>query len=204
MNRVLLLLLLLLTLTACNNTESPPDTKENKLEDPSGFPAADEAGLSAWDFETAYTMCSEALSEYYKAVWNRAEMDLDAYVNNDNLKQYMNKKITFQYDQFLKNKLTDNLVTGVDIGVSHAEFAGGDHPYYYLKLDARVTKDVGSYAEPTEFLVQSLNGKLVIADWYTPAKDSYDSLTRGEQQTINNPEIWNDSEWVKRLGVLTE
>ncbi|SEK78231.1 hypothetical protein SAMN05518856_104329 [Paenibacillus sp. OK003] len=59
-------------------------------------------------------------------------------------------------------------------------------------------RNVGNFAEPTEFLVQNLNGKLVIVDWYTGAKDSYDSTVRGEKENIDNPDIWNNKEWVKQ------
>lgn len=89
-------------------------------------------------------------------------------------------------------------MTSVDIGARQVEFVGDDKSFFYLKLDARVQKDVGSFAEPTEFLIQSLNEKLVIVDWYTSGKDSYDSTVRGENQIIDNPEIWNNSEWIKK------
>lgn len=95
---------------------------------------------------------------------------------------------------FLKNNLTHNLVTGVDVDAAEVKYVGEGKNFFYLKLDAQVKKDVGSFAEPTEFLVQSANGKLVIVDWYTNAKDSYDFTVRGENQTINNPDIWNNSD----------
>ncbi|MFE6076908.1 hypothetical protein ACFVQB_20820 [Paenibacillus sp. NPDC057886] len=222
MKRVYMLLLILFTLSACeqantstneNNTDvvvgdmNAKDSKSTEIspskgdlsKDSTDFLAEDESDLSAWDFETAYKMCTEALSEYYKAIWNGSDIDLDTYIDNENLKQYTQKKVSSQYDLFLKNKLTYNQVTSVDIGARQVEYVGGDKSFFYLKLDARVHKDVGNFAEPTEFLVQSLNGKLVIVDWYTSGKDSYDSTVRGENQTINNPDIWNNSEWVKKL-----
>ncbi|WP_458461231.1 hypothetical protein [Paenibacillus sp.] len=224
MKRAYLLLVILFTLSACEqanistnedsiavaagdinvkdakNTEISASTKGNLSKNSSEFLAEDESDLSAWDFETAYKMCAEALFEYYKAIWNGSDIDMDTYIDNENLKQYMQKKIASQYDLFLKNKLTYNLVTGVDIGASKVEYVEGDKSFFYFKLDARVEKDVGNFAEPTEFLVQNLNGKLVIVDWYTNGKDSYDSTVRGENQTIDNPDIWNNSEWVKKIN----
>ncbi|MFC3746648.1 hypothetical protein [Paenibacillus sp. GCM10012306] len=202
MKRIYLLLGILFTLSACEqantnisekntavvagdvntkdaeNTEVSSITKEDLSKNPSVFLAEDESDPLVWDFETAYKMCTEALSEYYKAIWNGSDIDLDTYIDNENLKQYMHTKITSQYELFLKNKLTDNLVTGIDINASKVEQVGGDKRFFYLKLDARVEKDVGSFAEPTEFLVQYLNGRLVIVDWYTNGKDSYDSIVR--------------------------
>ncbi|MFE4711595.1 hypothetical protein ACFRAM_12035 [Paenibacillus sp. NPDC056722] len=224
MKRAYLLLVILFTLSACEqantnssenntavveedinekdaeNTEVSPISKEDLSSDPSVSLAEDESDPSVWGFETAYKMCTEVLSEYYKAIWNGMDIDLDTYIDNENLKQYMHTKITSQYELFLKNKLTDNLVTGIDISVNQVEQVGGDKRFFYLKLDARVEKDVGSYAEATEFLVQVLNGRLVIVDWYTNRKDSYDAIVRGENQTINNPDIWNNSEWVNKLA----
>lgn len=74
----------------------------------------------------------------------------------------------------------------------------------YLKLNARVKKGTGSFAEPTEFLVNNVDGRLVIADWYTHGKDSYDSTVRGMNQKIHNPDIWSNPEWVKSLGKKAE
>ncbi|WP_408891956.1 hypothetical protein [Paenibacillus taichungensis] len=214
MKRAYLLLLILLTLSACEQTSSSdnennnvpvvgdinnaentrvsPVTKGNSSKDSSYFLAKDESGLTASDFETAYKMCTDALSEYYRAIWNGSDIELDTYIDNENLKQYTQKKITSQYDLFLKNNLTHNLVTGVDVDAAEVKYVGVGKNFFYLKLDAQVKKDVGSFAEPTEFLVQSANGKLVIVDWYTNAKDSYDFTVRGENQTINNPDIWNN------------
>ncbi|MDN4599751.1 hypothetical protein P5G61_00810 [Paenibacillus sp. F6_3S_P_1C] len=224
MKRAYLFLLILFTLSACdqtntstnednisvvvgdmnakdvNNTEISPSTKGDLSKVASEFLAQNESDLSAWDFETAYKMCAAALSEYYKAIWNGSDIDLDTYIANENLKQYTQKKVASQYDLFLKNKLTYNQVTSVDIGASQVDYVGGDKSFFYLKLNARVHKDIGNFAEPTEFLVQSSNGKLVIVDWYTSSKDSYDSTVRGEIQTINNPDIWNNGEWVKKIN----
>lgn len=165
------------------------------------FSAFDESELSAWDYETAYDMCKVALLEYYKAIWNGLATNFDTYIDNKNLNQYMNKKIESQYSVALKNNLSDNLVRSIDIGVEKAELVRGSDNYFYFELAVQVNKDIGSYAEPTEFLIQNLNGKLVIVDWYSNGKDSYDSLLRGDNQIINNPNIWNDADWVKNLDV---
>lgn len=111
MKRAYLLLLILLTLSACEqtstsdnennnvpvvgdnaeNTRVSPVTKGNLSEDSSYFLAKDESGLTASDFETAYKMCTDALSEYYRAIWNGSDIELDTYIDNENLKQYTQK-----------------------------------------------------------------------------------------------------------------
>lgn len=219
MKRSYLLFVILLTLSACeqantsdndindapvskeinvNNAkdgEVSPNTKGNSSKDSSHFLAEDESGLSALDTDTAYKMFTEALTEYYKAIWNGSDIELDRYIDNENLKQYTQKKISSQFNLFRKNNLTHNQVTGVDISAGKVEHVREGEDFFYFKLEANVRKDVGSFAEPTEFLVQNVNGKLVIVDWYTNTKDSYDSVVRGENQTIDNPDIWNGSEW---------
>ena len=115
----------------------------------------------------------------------------------NNLKQYTQKKIQSQYDLYgnLNNK-----VKNIEIGDWEVEYTDdADGGFLYLELPVHINKSVGGYGEGTEFLVRNLNGKLVIVDWYTGAKDSYDFMVRGENLTIDNPNIWNDSEWVKNL-----
>lgn len=222
MKRFFLLLALLFTLSSCNNFDANVNEKNKPFSEaqkevqssgnlttikditPKASPdylANDESGLSVWDFETAYAMCVAALSDYYKAIWNGSDINLDSYFDNKNLKQYMKQKVNSQHNLLLKNKLTDNAVTGLDTGVEKVEFVHEGN-FFYLKLDANVKKNIGSFAEPTEFLIQSLNGRLIIVDWYSSGKDSYDSTVRGESQIINNPNIWNNSEWVKNLKTL--
>ncbi|KQY87526.1 hypothetical protein ASD24_06650 [Paenibacillus sp. Root52] len=218
MKQVYLLFLLLIMLSACTNVNEDneelvrpvtdvqqevinPENQttaitENTPNTPSTFVALGPNSLSVRDFESAYAMCVSALTAYYKATWNGSEFDVNTYLDNDNLKQYMQAKIDSQHELFLQNNLTDNTVTGLKAGVEKAEFHDeGD--FFYLKIDAEVIKDVGSYAEPTEFIIQNSRGNLVIMDWYTSGKDSYDSMIRGEDQVIDNPDIWKDGEWVE-------
>ncbi|WP_235864043.1 hypothetical protein [Sutcliffiella halmapala] len=146
----------------------------------------------------AYVMCESVLTDYYKAVWNGLDIELVTVIDNDNLKQYMQKKIQSQHD--LYGNLNDN-VQNITIGDWEVEYTDDvDGGFLYLKLPVDINKAVGGYSEITEFLIRNINGNLVIVDWYTGAKDSYDFLVRGENQTIDNPNIWNDSEWAKMLN----
>lgn len=224
MKRYCLLLLLLLLLTACeksmiltNEEKNEKSTiliseekseestilineEKNSIDTSPTYLAEDENLLSVWDYDMAYSLCSNALSEYYRAIWNGSSMNLDTYIDNENLKQYLQRKITYQNDLFQENNLTDNLVKKVETGAREVKYVGADKGFFYIKLDTRIKKDIGSYAEPNEFLVHTVNGRLVIADWYTSGKDSYDFNVRGENQTINNPNLWNDLEWVNALS----
>lgn len=211
--QVYLLFVLLIMLSACTNVNEDneelvrsvtdvqqevinPENQtttitENISNTPSAFVALDQGSLSVRDFESAYAMCVSALTAYYKAIWNGSDFDVSTYFDNDNLKQYMQTKINSQHELFLQNVLTDNIVTGLKTNVEKTEFSDEGN-FLYLKINTEVIKDVGSYAEPTEFLIQNSSGNLVIVDWYTGGKDSYDSMIRGEDLVIDNPEIWND------------
>lgn len=181
--------------SAINTT---PITEENVLQDSPEYVARNEGKLSVQDSETAYEMCVRALTDYYKAVWNGSDIELDTFIDNEYLKQYMQKKIQSQYDVY--GKFNDK-VQNIEISAWEVEYTDDlDGGFLYLKLPAEIKKTVGSYGEATEFLVRNGNGKLVIVDWYNGAKDSYDFLVRGENLPIDNPNIWNDSEWVKKLN----
>lgn len=179
--------------------EVTPSTESITLDDFPNYLAKNEGELSELDFETAYEMCVRALTDYYKAVWNGSGIELDIFVDSNNLKQYKQMKIQSQYD--LHDNLTNNSVQDIEIGAWEVEYIDDvDGGYLYLSLPVEIKQSLSGYGEATEFLVRNLNGKLVIVDWYTGTKDSYDFLVRGENLTIDNPNIWNDSEWVKKLN----
>ena len=46
----------------------------------------------------------------------------------------------------------------------------------------------GGYGEGTEFLIRNVDGKLVIVDWYTGGKDTYDFMVRGDNVNVDDPE----------------
>ena len=173
-------------------------TERNVLQDSSEYVAKNEGGLSFQDSETAYELCVRALTDYYKAVWNGSVIELDTFIDNEYLRKYTQNKIQFHYDVY--GKFNDK-VQNIEINDWEVESTDDlDGGFLYLKIPAEIKKSVGSYGEVTEFLVRNVNGKLVIVDWYTGAKDSYDFLVRGENLTIDNAYIWNDSEWVKELN----
>ncbi len=181
------------------NTETTPSTEQNGLQDSPRYVPKNEGELSLQDSDTAYEMCVKALTDYYKAVWNGEDIELDTFIDNESLEQYMQKKIQSQFD--LHSAYYNDKVQNIEISAWEVEYTNdADGGFLYLKLPAEIKYTVGSRGEVTEFLVRNINGKLVIVDWYDGGKDSYDFLVRGENQTIDNPNVWNDSEWVKELN----
>ncbi|MCG7344930.1 hypothetical protein MHZ92_12350 [Sporosarcina sp. ACRSL] len=181
------------------NTEITSGTEENVAQESHKYVAKKEGELSLQDSETAYEMCVRALTDYYKAVWNGSDIELDIFIENENLKQYTQKKIQSQFKKYghLDGKVKDITISDT----WEVEFTDdADGGFLYLHMPAVITKyHGGGYGEPTEFLVRNINGKLVIVDWYTGGKDTYDFMVRGENETITAPTIWNDSDWVKKL-----
>lgn len=183
-------------------TEITPNTERNVLQDSLEYVAKNEGELSIQDSETAYEICVRALTDYYKAVWNGSDIELDTFIDNEYLKQYTQKKIQSQYDVYAHY---NDKVQNVEIGDWEVEYMDDvDGGFLYLKLPVEINKTVGSRGEVTEFLVGNVNGKLVIVDWYTGTKDGYDFMVRGENLMIDNPDIWNDSEWLKKLDSITD
>ena len=194
-----------------NNQEAVPnlplDTNSTKPLEQSGgvndveslqetpvYLAANENELSEFDYEKAYELCVKALTDYYFAIRNNIEIDLNILIDNENLKQYMQKKIQYENRGFEKVKT-------IEMGEWKIEYKeDADGSYLYLMLPAHIKFDYdGGFGEVHEFLVSNVNGKLVIADWYNGGKDSYDFQVRGENELIDNPDIWNEQEWVNNL-----
>ena len=208
------LLVVLFTLSSCApvvseesstdsdvNNEITTSTEQNVLQDPPQYVAKNESELSIQDSETAYELCMSLLTDYYKAVWNGSDIELDTFIDNENLKQYTQKKIQSQYDLHSTSTDSNDKVQNIEINDWEVGYTDDmDGGFLYLKLPAEIKWTIGSYSELTEFLVRNINGNLVIVDWYAGGKDSYDFMVRGANITINNPNIWDDSEWVKKLN----
>ncbi|WBL15768.1 hypothetical protein [Sutcliffiella sp. NC1] len=174
--------------------EKIPHTELEGLQDSPEYLAEDSRELSMQDSETAYEIVVNALTDYYRAIWSGSDIELSAFMENENLIQYTEKKIQSERKVYITEEVN------VEIGAWEVDYVDDEHGgFLYFKIPAEIFKDIGSYAEVTEFLVRNVNGKLVIVDWYTGAKDSYDFLVRGENETIDKPNIWDDSEWVQHV-----
>jgi hypothetical protein len=183
------------------NPEVTTSTVPNGVLDSHQYKAVNGDELSLNDSETAYEMCVHALTDYYKAVWNGSDIKLNEFITNENLKQYTQKKIQSQHA--LHGDLSKVKMIEIDNWeVAYTDDAEGG--FLYLEIPVHIHKFIGAYGEATEFLVRNINGKLVIVDWYTGAKDSYDFMERGENLTIDNPAVWDDSEWAEKLNSTTD
>lgn len=178
--------------------EIPPSQGQMGTQPAPMYVAKDENELSMQDAETAVELCVDALTDYYKAIWNGTEIDLDRFIGNENLKEYVETKVYAEYQKYggLDGKVKQLEIGDWEVKFSHDEKGG----YLYLDIPVNIQKHYGGgYGEGTEFFVRNVDGKLVIADWYTGGKDTYDYLVRGYEQKITDPDIWNDNEWVAKF-----
>lgn len=180
------------------STEIPPSQGQMGSQPAPMYVAKDENELSMQDAETAVELCVDALTDYYKAIWNGTEIDLDRFIGNENLKEYLETKV---YAEHQKYGGLDGKVKQLEIGDWEVKFSEDEKGgYLYLSIPVNIQKHYGGgYGEGTEFFVRNVDGKLVIADWYTGGKDTYDYLVRGYEQKITDPDSWNDNEWVAKF-----
>ncbi|MFD1205329.1 hypothetical protein ACFQ38_09465 [Sporosarcina contaminans] len=183
-------------------TEIPPNHGQEGMQANPVYAAKNENEVSMLDAETAYELCVDALTDYYNAIWNGTDIDLDQFIGNENLKQYMQTKVESEYKKYGS---LDSKVERLEIGDWEVKFSDDEKGgYLYLEVPVAIQKHYGGgYGEGTEFLLRNIDGKLAIVDWYTGGKDTYDYVVRGDQQKIDDPDIWNDSEWVKKFKSVT-
>ncbi|WP_148275272.1 hypothetical protein [Desulfosporosinus meridiei] len=71
--------------------------------------------------------------------------------------------------------------------------------YAFIDMTVDVKQDVGGFGELHQFIISNREEKLSISDWYSKSAGnaSYlDGIVRGEISKIDDPNIWNDKEWV--------
>lgn len=114
------------------NIEVTPDTEGNLSQDTNEYLAKDKSVLSELDFETAFEMCVRALTDYYKAVWNGTDIEWDTFIDNENLKQYTQKKIQSQYDVYAQ---FEDKVQNIKIGTWEVEYTDDVDEGYLWRLN---------------------------------------------------------------------
>ncbi|WP_339254384.1 hypothetical protein NSQ43_07445 [Sporosarcina sp. FSL W8-0480] len=188
--------------TSPKPAEIPQNNGQGGTQTTPVYAAKNENEISMLDGETAYEMAVDALTDYYKAIWNGTDIDLDQYIGNENLKEYLQTKVQ---SEFKKYGTLDSKVKQLDIGDWEVEFSEDEKGgYLYVAVSVAIQKHHGGgYGEGTEFFIRNIDGKLTIVDWYTGGKDTYDYLIRGYQQKIDDPDIWSNSEWVKKFKGVT-
>lgn len=190
-------LMLLLLLTSCGNgNNSPPyfsdETKNKSLE--SGI-NNEGTEFTCADFEEIYSFCKLFLKEFYNATTTNETMNLDPYLYNNNLKEYVLQKI--------KVGLTihTNRIKNLIFGVKDIDWYLGEG-YMFIELFTDIEQEVGGFGERHQFIIGNKDGRILISDWYSKSAGNVshlDNIVREHTNKINNPGIWNDEEWVNNI-----
>ncbi|HBI56883.1 MAG TPA: hypothetical protein DDY38_08660 [Firmicutes bacterium] len=177
---VLAILLSLLVFISC----SPRDVKFPE------FAAQEDASLVPSDLDQSLEMCQQLLRDYYLSRANPGLIDFECYIVDKNLLKYSRAKIV---------KEAQNLeITDIDISLAGAYL---ETDGYLISLAAQVKLSGDSeFGEVTHFLVKNVQGRLVVADWFTEhgTVSFFDSQHRG-YYGVTNPPIWENPEMVQKL-----
>lgn len=194
MRRFTVLILSLVLLISCNNTNdsSSNNGRNTSLE----FCINNENdGLSYTDFDKIYLLCKMFLKEFYHATTSSETMNVAPYLNNDNLKKYILQKIE------VGSKVSVNRVKGLTFGVKSVEWHLNEE-YMFIDIVVDVEQEIGGFGEKHQFLISNKDRRLSISDWYSKSAGSVsylDSIVRGDINKIDNPNIWDNKEWVNNI-----
>jgi hypothetical protein len=146
--------------------------------------------LSSQDFEKANEFSRSFLSDYYHSLKTGSpKIDFTKYIVNENLLKYSTARLLEDRELDL-HKLTIELDSSKLIE---------DKKSYYFSYAIIVNHGSSEFGEGVEILVSRVNGNLVISDWYVPQrKVGFDAKYR-PNAIMNNPDVWDDQEYVNRI-----
>ena len=96
------------------------------------FAAMEEGAITAFDFDSALLLCSQALTDYYQAIRGFTVFDADRYIKNENLKAYTTAKIAWELDYRTQHNLKDK--TDIVIGMETASL-NREEQMFFLRLE---------------------------------------------------------------------
>ncbi|MDD4658611.1 MAG: hypothetical protein PHW26_06200 [Eubacteriales bacterium] len=177
---ILVILVSLLVFISC----SPRDAEHPE------FAAQEDAGIMQEDLGQSLEMCQQLLRDYYLSKANPGLIEFERYIVDENLMKYSRAKI---------KKEAQNLnIIAIDISLVNAEL---EDDGYFISLNAVVKQSGDSrFGEGTHFLVKNVDGRLVVADWFTEhGTVSFFDLQHRGNCGVTNPTIWENPEIVQKL-----
>ena len=136
------------------------------------------------DYDTVISLCSDAIMEFVRAVADQDNADMNPYIENALLKEYMQYRVEHHNFQYVREDTHRFLIEEIRF----------QDEYALIKGVLAVYSGVDSYSldGETSFLVKNLNGRFFIVDWYWDAMDSPDVLWRGVFSADRNLTYWED------------
>ncbi|MDN4069154.1 hypothetical protein QYF50_14720 [Paenibacillus vini] len=201
--------LILVVLTGCSQKENH-STKESisNIEAPVESPEKSEAELLSELANQEFTLKADQLGEddydsmedfgksfvnlYTGAVANQERVSFNNYISKDKLLQFTNKMLELEQRQVLKGGFS--VTFGLSNEFQEVQFKRLDNNLYRLDLSFL---NQGS-GMSCNLLIQSVNKSLKIVDLYFGNKDGVDTMATGHpaERRLDNPELWDDQEWV--------
>jgi hypothetical protein len=154
------------------------------------FTARKDAGLTPEDLAQSLEMCQQLLRDYYLSKDDPGLIEFERYIVDENLMKYSKAKV---------KKEAQNLnIIAIDISLVNAEL---EDDGYFISLNAVVKQSGDSrFGEGTHFLVKNVDGRLVVADWFTEhGTVSFFDLQHRGNCGVTNPTIWENPEIVQKL-----
>lgn len=158
----------------------------------SGCSVRKDSIVSEEDFGEAYELCDSFMKDFLFTLHTQEEIDVRDYAVNPNFINYLNAIIAIK-----QNKYGSRIKSIEAQESSVSPLLMEDTNCIYVPIAYDVTFTYGGMTDDgAVFLVQKVNGQLVIADMYY--NDSYynDSFRENEEVT-HNPNVWNCGSWVE-------
>lgn len=176
-------------ISSSQNTSSIEDKYNVNPDNNTGFMALESEDIRCYDFESAYKMCVQAITEYQSTRKNGEKMDFSKYIENPKLITYLETKLNSFY--FFPQEYEVNKTGLIEFEVQEANSTGyhGDRAYIHIAYGC--FNGVSESSSSVEFIVKNSNGKLVIAEWYDCGKDTFDTIFRGSIDIKNDDIYWN-------------
>lgn len=203
MKKIIIFIAIIVILTGCNtNYSSKKSNSFNNTESSNTIPAINKDSnikkefiahkkgttLDPYDFDEAYKMCIQAISEYQEARINKKEIDFSKYIENEKLITYLDKKL--KSPNHYMNEGEVNKIGLIEFEIQHSNDTKFDKDRMYLYMAWGNIKETSGFSTTVEFIVTNSNGKLVISEWYDNGKDTFDTSFRGDLEIKKNDLYW--------------
>lgn len=157
------------------NTETTKSAREYRANKEHGF-------NMIYDYDNVLSVCNEALVTYVQAVKDNDEADFTPYIDNDNLLKYLKYRVENHPYSYTKECTIKPMVTEV-------KFCD-DYVLVTVLAGIMEEPDGFSLQGNNYFLVENVDGRLCISEWYWDHMDSPDVELRGEFSEENNLRYW--------------
>lgn len=146
---------------------------------------SDDGSIERYDFENAYALCVQAITDYQSARINNNAVDFSKYIANPALIDYIEKSINAP-------KEAHGLLTAFEVNMTALNEHSVQKNRMYLNIAFGNRKGAAVVSRSSEFIVENIDGRLVISEWYSDGKDSFDTCVRGYLDVKNNDVYWDN------------